>query len=144
MSDEKKLNYSYDPTKISENGLDRMRLELGDTIFNPGELTAALCDEEYIAIIGQYKNWRKAKLKCLEAILMKFAHQVNVSVDGLSYSFSDRVKFWKQLYDEIKKSAIVALPVADARALNGREGGPPYFYENMNMNPRRAFGRGRR
>ena len=113
-----------------------MRLELGDTVLNPGELTAALCDEEYLAIISQHKRWKKAKLKCLEAILMRFAHEVNVTVDGLSYSFSQRVDFWKKLYDEAKKEASVAVPVADPTALYGTAGGPPYFYEDMKANPR--------
>lgn len=130
--------YSYDPGKIGEDGMDRMRFELGDTTFAPGELTAALCDEEYIAIIGQHKRWKKAKVECLKAILMRFAHQVDVSVDGLSYSFAKRVDFWKKLYDSAKKDALmsVALPIADPRALNGREGGPPYFHEEMKSNPR--------
>ena len=128
--------YSYDPSMAAENGLHKMRLELGDTVLNPGELTAALCDEEYLAIISQHKRWKKAKLKCLEAILMRFAHEVNVMVDGLSYSFSQRVDFWKKLYDEAKKEANVAVPVADPSALNGTVGGPPYFYEDMKANPR--------
>ena len=80
--------YSYDPGKLNENGMDRMRMELGDTTFAPGELTAALCDEEYIAILNQNKSWKKAKLKCLQAIVMRFAHQVNMSVDGLCWLYS--------------------------------------------------------
>ena len=130
--------YSYDPAKIAEKGMDRMRLELGDTTFAPGELTAALCDEEYKTIIESEKSWKKAKLRCLDAILMKFAHQVNVSVDGLSYSFSQRVDFWKQLKSELKKEASTAVPKADPRALSGRVGGPPYFYEDMHSNGRRG------
>ena len=127
--------YSYDPENLNKNGVDKMRLELGDTTFAPGELTAALCNEEYAAIISQYSSWKKAKLKCLEAILMKFAHQVNVSVDGLSYSFAERVKFWKDLYDEMKKTASVGVPTANPLALNGRLGGEPYFYNDMHANP---------
>ncbi len=131
-----KRTYSYDPSKAGEEGLDKMRLELGDTVFNPGELTAALCDEEYLAIMGQHKRWKRAKLKCLEAILMRFAHQVDVNVDGLSYSFAQRVSLWKTLYQEAKADAVAAVPVANPQALNGREGGQAYFYENMKSNPR--------
>ena len=36
------MNYSYNPDNISKNGIDRMRFELGDTVFNPGELTLSL------------------------------------------------------------------------------------------------------
>lgn len=130
--------YSYDPTKTTEQCKDRMRLELGDTTFAPGELTAALCDEEYEAIISMHKRWKKAKIECLKAILMKFAHQVNFSVDGVSYSFADRVEFWKKLLDELKKQASIGVPTADPLALNGRIGGGPYFYNDMHANPRKT------
>lgn len=131
--------YSYNPEKIAENGVDRMRLELGDTTFAPGELTAALCDEEYKAIIGQHKTWKKAKLECLRAIVMKFAHQVNFSVDGVSYSFSDRLEFWKAQYKEAKTENSLGVPTANPLALNGEIGGGPYFYNDMMANPRRDF-----
>lgn len=125
-------NYSYDPGKIEEKGMDRMRFELGDTILAPGELTAALCDEEYSAIIKENQRWKKAKLKCLEAILMRFAHEVDLNVDGLSYSFAQRVDVWKTLLGEAQKDANVSVPIADPRAMSGA----PYFYEAMNSNPR--------
>lgn len=129
--------YSYDPSKLGENGIDRMRMELGDTVFNPGELTAALCDEEYLAILELNPKWKKAKVKCLEAILMKFSHQVNTSVDGISYSFAERVKLWQELYKEAKAEASTAVPTADPLALNGSIGGGPYFYNDMHANPRK-------
>ena len=135
--------YSYDPTKIAENGVDRMRLELGDTTFAPGQLTGALCDEEYKAIIQENKRWKRAKIKCLEAILMKYAHQVNVSVDGLSYSFASRVEFWKKLLAETKKEVSAGVPTADPLSLNGRIGGGPYFYNDMHANPRKGIPGGR-
>ena len=129
--------YSYDPSKLSENGVDKMRLELGDTTFAPGELTAALCDEEYKSIIESTKSWKKAKIRCLEAILMKFSHQVDMSADGVSYSFSKRIEFWKDLLKEAKTEASKAVPTADPAALNGGIGGGPYFYADMHSNPRK-------
>lgn len=129
--------YSYDPANIPENGIDRMRLELGDTTFAPGELTAALCDEEYKSIIETSKSWNKAKLRCLDAILMRFAHQVNVSVDGVSYSFAQRVDFWKKLKDDLKKETKVTVPSVNPSALNGSLGGSPYFYEDLHTNRRK-------
>lgn len=137
--------YTYDPANVTEKCKDRMRLELGDTTLAPGELTAALCDEEYTAIISQYSSWKKAKLKCLEAILMRFAHQVNISHDGMSYSFSSRVEFWKKLYDEMKMTSSVGIPTADpASLLNTTEGEPAYFWLNMQTNPRKGVGMPRR
>ena len=126
--------YSYNPSLISEYGKDRMRLELGDTTFAPGELTAALADEEYVCLIRDNPKWRKAKLACLQAILMRFSHQVNMSVDGVSYSFSDRVKFWKELYDsEKRKSSSMAVPSVNMSGLSDPKGGH-YFHEDMHKN----------
>lgn len=129
--------YSYSPSNIDQPCVDKMRFELGDTTFAPGELTGALCDEEYEAIINSTPNWKRAKIKCLEAILMKYAHQVNVSVDGLSYSFASRVDFWKKLYDDLKKQLSAGVPTANPLALNGRLGGQPYFYNDMQTNTRK-------
>lgn len=129
--------YSYKPELLNANKVYRMRLELGDTTFAPGELTAALSDEEYRNIIDSTKSWKKAKLRCLDAILMRFAHQVDFSMDGLSYSFSQRVEFWKRLRDEMKKTASMGVPTANPLALNGRLGGEPYFHNDMHTNERK-------
>lgn len=128
--------YTYDPTKATENGLDKMRLELGDTTFAPGELTAALTDEEYTAIINTHKTWKKAKIACLRAILMRFAHQVNTSVDGVSYSFAERVKFWKELYKDEKADANAAAPSVDLSFMQSDVSakGGHYFHEDMQKN----------
>ena len=129
--------YSYQPELLEKNPVYKMRLELGDTTLAPGELTAALSDEEYQTIIKSTKSWKKAKLRCVEAILMRFSHQVNFSMDGISYSFEQRVEFWKELKKELKKEASTAVPTADPLALNGGLGGEPYFYNDMHANVRR-------
>lgn len=134
--------YSYDPTKITEQGIHKMRFELGDTVVDMGGISAALCDEEYQAIIEQYgKNWRKAKYVCVEAILMKLSYEVNTSVDGLSYSMSERYNRWKAMKDDLKNqlSATGGVPIANKAALSPA-GGTPYFYNDMHAN-RRKFGR---
>lgn len=126
--------YSYEPSLVAEKGKDRMRLELGDTTFAPGELTAALTDEEYISLINSNPSWKKAKLACLRAILMRFAHQVNTTIDGVSYSFADRVKFWKELYDDEKKKINSAVaPSVNLDYLSDVHGGH-YFHEDMQKN----------
>lgn len=126
--------YSYKPELLATNDVYRMRLELGDTTFAPGELTAALSDEEYRNIIGGTKSWKKAKLRCLDAILMRFAHQVNFSMEGVSYSFSQRVDFWKKLKDEMKKEASTAVPTANPMSLGGGMNGDMYFHFDMHAN----------
>lgn len=128
--------YTYNPDKITENGVDRMRFELGDTTFNPGELTAALSDEEYTAVINMYGKWKRAKLEALEAILMKFAHQCTVTVGPVSYNFSERVKTWQTLYDKLKNNLSSSMPPSSA--LGNVNHGKPYFYEDMLENPRKG------
>lgn len=137
--------YSYDPTKITEKGLDQMRFELGDTVVDMGAISSPLCDEEYTAIIGAHgENWRKARYECLKAIVMKLSYEVDTTVDGLHYSLSQRYERWKRMMDEEKKllSAIGGVPIANDVALMPA-GGTPYFYNDMQANHRK-FGPGRR
>lgn len=129
--------YSYDPTKITENGVDQMRFELGDTVVDIEGVSSPLCDEEYTAILDKYgQSWRKAKLKCLEAIVMKFSYEVNTSVGGLSYSLDQRFERWKKMYDAAKKeeAALGGLPLVGCPdAISGA----PYFYNDMQANIRK-------
>lgn len=127
-------SYSYDPTKITEGGVDQMRFELGDTVVDLGEIASPLCNEEYDAIIAKYgKSWKKAKLKCLEAIVMKLAYEVNTSVGGLSYSLNERYERWRKMYEDAKKSvkAIASVPRVGNEASLMPHGGTPYFYNDM-------------
>lgn len=125
--------YTYDPAEINKESISRMRFELGDTTFKPGELTAALCDEEYQSVLSSTKPWKKAKLACLRAILMKFAHQTDVSVKGVSYSFSKRLDFWKELYDELKAEGSTAVPSMNMDSMRGPDGGH-YYHKDMHKN----------
>lgn len=129
-------NYTYDPSKINEYGKDRMRFELGDTIVERGPMTSPLCDEEYLAVIGdgKEKGWKRAKLRCLEAIVMKLAYEVDTSVDGLSYSFNDRAKRWWDMYNQLKKELKAAcLPTFASGSMYGKDE-PHYFHKDMQVN----------
>lgn len=132
--------YTYNPAKITEGGIDQMRFELGDTVVDMDNITSPLCDEEYGAIIKKYgKNWRKAKIKCLEAIVMKMSYEVNTSVGGLSYSLSERFDRWKAMLDEAKKEAkaIGNAPRVGNPGSLMPHGGTPYFYNDMQANFRK-------
>ena len=121
--------YTYFPDKITAGGVDQMRFELGDTVVDMDGMTSPLCDEEYKAIIDKYgKNWRMAKYKCLEAICMKLAYEVNTSVGGLSYSLAERYPRFKAMKDDLKKEHPGSL---------SPHGGTPYFYNDMQANRRK-------
>ena len=136
------MNYTYDPTKITDGGMDQMRFELGDTVVDMEGISSPLCDEEYTAIISKYgSSWNRAKLKCLEAIVMKLAYEVNTSVGGLSYSLSERFERWKKMLEEEKKvlSGLYGVPVAgDPNSLIPHGLTPtPYYYNDMQANIRK-------
>lgn len=135
--------FSYDPTKICEGGVDQMRFELGDTVTDLEGISSPLCDEEYAAILKKHgDNWRKARYVCLKAIVMKLSYEVDTSVDGLSYSLSQRFERWKAMLDEEKKTlgAIGGVPIAGDPGSLSPHGGTPYFYNDMQANLRK-FGR---
>lgn len=132
--------YTYFPDKITQGGVDQMRFELGDTVVDMDGMTSPLCDEEYKAIIAKYgKNWRMAKLKCLEAICMKLAYEVNTSVGGLSYSLQERYPRFKAMMDDLKKemAAIQGAPRPGHPGSIRPNGGTPYFYNDMQANRRK-------
>ncbi len=129
--------YTYDPSMITRKGKDQMRFELGDTVIQGGNMTTALCDEEYEAIITKYPdNWLMAKFQCLDAIVMRFAYEVDTKIDGLSYSLSDRYPRWKALYDDLK-AELAAQNAAGALRADKCALKPPVFRKFMFENRRR-------
>ena len=99
--------YQYEPGNIAEYGKDRMRFELGDVMVEGKEKTCALCDEEYNAVLPEKipttRQWKKAKLRCLESIMRKFAFEPDTKVGPLSLSMGERAKLWKEMYEDLKK-----------------------------------------
>lgn len=134
--------YVYQPEKITENGKDRMRFELGDTMVEGAAETCALCDEEYAAALSMYPNsWRRAKLALLESIVHRFFYEVDTKVGPLSLSLRQRSDAWKAMYDELKaECAAMGAPIANPKALSR----PPYFYEGMHDNREMGTTRGKR
>lgn len=126
------LTFTYDPAKIQENGKDRMRFELGDTMVEGAEETCALSDEEYAAALALYpKKWRKAKLALLSSIVHRFLYEVDTKVGPLSLSLRQRAEAWKAMYDELKaEDTAMAVPSANPQAISPEH----YFYEGMHDN----------
>lgn len=96
--------YTYEPEKISENGKDRMRFELGDTMVEGGADTSALADAEITAALEMYPGkWKRAKLALLESICRRFAYEPDTKTGPLSFSFGERAKQWREDYEKLKK-----------------------------------------
>jgi len=125
--------YTYDPSKISEKGKDRMRFELGDTMVEGGAETSALTDEEINAVLELYPNrWQRAKLALVESLCHRFSFEVDTTVGPLSLGLQGRVEAWKAIYEELKASVgNYAAPSANPAAIADN----PYFYAGMMDNP---------
>lgn len=141
MPDVNTPTYTYNPTMITAGGKDQMRFELGDTVIDMEGISSPLCDQEYEAILAKYKKWQVAKCKCLEAIVMKLAYEVDTSVGGLSYSLSQRFDRWKEMLEQEKKvlAGYFGVPVAgDPGSLipNGLTR-TPYYHNDMLANLRK-------
>lgn len=135
-------HFTYDPTKITDQGVDQMRFELGDTVVDMEGVSSPLCDEEYQAIISKYgTDWRMAKYRCLEAIVMKLSYEVNTSIGGLSYSLDQRYERWKKLLEEDRKilAGIAGVPTpGDPNSLIPHGLTPtPYYFNDMQANLRK-------
>lgn len=126
-------SYTYDPAKISENGKDKMRFELGDTMVEGGAETAALTDEEITSVLGIYPNrWKRAKLALVESLCRRFSYEVDTNVGPLSLGLQGRVEAWREIYKELKAEiGGYAVPRANPDAI----GGNAYFYAGMMDNP---------
>lgn len=136
-----KGTYTYDPASIKENGKDRMRFELGDTMVEGGSETSALTDEEYAAALEMYpERWKRAKLACLESICRRFAYEPDTKEGPLSFSFSDRAKLWRDDYDALKKEVSAESMTVPNSFDSDKPPKPPYFYSGM-MENRTIIGR---
>lgn len=132
--------YLYDPKNINQYGKDRMRFELGDTMVEGKEQTCALCDEEYVALLPEKvytkRQWKKAKLACIESIFRRFSYEPDTKVGPLSLSFGERAKLWQEEYeklkDDLKKGAASSESISMLNGFGHQERpAPPYFFTGM-------------
>lgn len=132
--------YTYEPSKVTEYGKDRMRFELGDTMVEGQADTTALTDQEIQAAIDAYpKKWKRAKLMLLESLCRRFAYEVNTKTGPLTLTFSDRAKLWREDYEALKKE-VSAGSCSVSRLGNEIPNKPPYFYTGMHQNERVIIG----
>lgn len=125
------MTYSYNPSNLGENGLDRMRFELGDTFVAEPEKTAYLSDEEYLAVIGSSASWKRAKLRLVETLLRRFSYEVDTKIKEAEWKLNQRVDEWKDLWKRLK--AEVELEELDGGEFGfaGKKVRPPIFNIGM-------------
>ena len=129
-------SYTYEPGKIQEEGKDRMRFELGDTMTEGQADTTALSDEEIQAALDTYPgSWKRAKLMLLESLCRRFAYEVDTKTDSLWLYMQERAKLWREDYEKLKKE-VSAESCSIPQFRNASQNKPPYFYTGMQRNER--------
>ena len=125
------MTYSYNPARIGENGLDKMRFELGDCLVLEPEKTAYLSDEEILAVLESSKTWQRAKFRLVESLLRRFSYEVDTKIHEAEWSLSDRVDEWRRLYNQLK-GELEAEELAESNfGFTGKKGRPPIFKIGM-------------
>lgn len=133
-------SYTYDPAKVTEFGVDRMRFELGDTMVEGKSDTSALTDEEIKAALDSYPgSWKRAKLFLLESLYRRFSYEVDTKTGPLALYFQERAKSWKQDYEDLKKEISIEANCPPKGASGGSKK-QPYFYAGMQENERTRTG----
>ena len=123
--------FSYDPTKIGEFGLDRLRFELGDTMVLEPEKTAYLSDEEIIAVLDSSSSWRRAKFRLVETLLRRFSYEVDTEVREAKWSLHQRIDEWKDLWKRLK-AELEEEELMGSFGFTGGKSRPPIFRIGMN------------
>ena len=125
------MTYSYNPARIGEDGLDKMRFELGDCLVVEPEKTCYLSDEEILAVLESSKTWRRAKFRLVESLLRRFSYEVDTKIQNAEWSMSDRVDEWRRLYNQLK-GELEAEELAESNfGFTGKKSRPPVFNIGM-------------
>ena len=128
------MTYNYYPESINTDDVMKMRFELADIDVSRNGMSAALADEEILAILEQYPgNFKMAKFKLLEHLVYKYGQDVDNSVGPVSFNFGNRMNFWKQLYDDLKKEITTSNIGAVLKPYKNDK--QEYFYVGMMNHP---------
>lgn len=128
--------YSYSPDDLQGNTISRVRFELGDIV--PEGQEPSMDDNEIQTALDMHPdNLLMAKIYLAERVLFRLSYEVDMSIDGASWSLGQRYDRWLGLLNHLKKEAaeknsklpILAKPGASF-ATN------PYFFKDMQTNPR--------
>ena len=95
------MRYSYDATLINDDGLNRMRFELGDVFTAEPEKTAYLSDEEILTAL-EGASFKRAQYRLVGTLLRRFSYEVDTKVADAEWKMHERVAEWKELYARLK------------------------------------------
>ena len=126
--------YTYDPSKLSEKGKDKVRFDLGDTLVEMGAMKAYLSDEEIEACLAEAKTFKRAELMLVESLVSRFAYEVDTKVGTLSYSLKQRYDAWLAKRNRLKAEVEGESALPSDSVANGRRS-KPSFWKGMHDHP---------
>lgn len=133
-------SYSYDESRLAENGKDYMRYVIGDVNVENGGQSAYVSDEAIQAMLDRFPTFRMAEIALLKHLLRRFSYEVNTQVGALRLDLKDRVEHWRQLLKELQAES--SSPQAALTAGKDGRSRPPLFVVGQFDN--RQCWRGRR
>ena len=126
--------WTYNPERINEDGLDKMRFVLGDCLVAQPEKTAYLTDEEIEAVLSSSSSFKRAEFTLVKSLLMRFAYEVDERAGPISWSLHQRFDNWKKLHDDLKDELEAEESMPFFGDLPSKYKRPMYFRENMHAN----------
>lgn len=94
------MSWSYDPSDLSGNKLNQLRLVIGDTEASD----PLLQDQELTFFLEQTNNSvQKAACKALDALIARASGEVNYSLGPYSESATNKINNWKALQQDLLK-----------------------------------------
>lgn len=135
------MSWTYDLTQIATNILYQVRLLIGDTDSTDEQLQ----DEEinyFVSVEGQSPY--KVAIACTQAIIGKYSRLVDQSAADLRLSYSERLKSYKGLLEELKmkQTTKAAVPWAGGISISNKQSFQqnsdlvqPTFYRNQFAEP---------
>lgn len=107
------MSFSYNPNLTSD--LDKVRLAIGDT----DSTNPLFSDEEINAQLAIYGSVLETAATFAESAAAKYARMVNISVDGLSTSYSDLARNFANLAERLRARAAEELAGLGVPVVNG-------------------------
>lgn len=127
------MSFSYDIDAVPENGLDRIRFELGDV----DSTDVMLQDEAIEIILLDTPNWQTALAKSARVIEAGFRRLLEQSVGDIRVEYTKRAETWSKMRQRFEELApeVSAVTTAGMGLSAGGTGGGTYYGIHMHEAP---------
>lgn len=131
------MGFSYDMDAVLDNGMDRIRFELGDI----DSTDVLLQDEEIELILEDTPNWQTALAKSARIIESRFRRLLEQSIGDIRVEYTKRAETWSKMRQRFEQLApeISAVTTAgmglSAGGISGESAQKTYYGIHMHEAP---------